>query len=159
MPAKKQTLLKTPPALSPVLSDAALIADIRQIILDARQQVARAVDSGLVLMNWAIGTRIRRDILKEQRAEYGKQIVSALGRQLSQEFGRGYGPRNIANMIRFAEVLPDPGILQSLIAKLSWTHFLHIILPKAQLQQKLHEAVTRARARIEQSSSTTPKSL
>ena len=127
MPAKNKSLLKTPAALSPALFDTSLISDIRQIILNARQKVARAVDSGLVLMNWSIGTRIRSDILKEQRAEYGKQIVSALGRQLSEEFGRGYNDKNLRHMIRFVEAFPDTQIVSSLIRQLSWTHFLHVI--------------------------------
>lgn len=127
MSAKKKALTKTPAVPSLTVFDTGLVSDIRQIILDARQKVAQAVDSGHVLMNWSIGTRIRKDILKEQRAQYGKQIFQSLTGKLTFEFGRGYGPRNLANMVRFAEAFPDPRILQSLIAKLSWTHFLHII--------------------------------
>jgi DUF1016 N-terminal domain len=81
----------------------------------------------LTLLHWQIGQRIRREILKEQRADYGAEIVSALSRRLEAEFGRGFGRRNLFNMIRFAEVLPDLKIVQSLIAQLGWTHFLHII--------------------------------
>ena len=43
------------------------------------------------------------------------------------EFGRGYSQANLFNMLRLAEVFPDSRIFQSLIGKLSWTHFLHII--------------------------------
>ena len=89
--------------------------------------MARAVNSGLVALYWHIGQRIRQDILKEKRAEYGKQIFYALSRKLTAEFGRGYSERNLANMVRFAEVFPDSKILQSLIAKLGWTHFQKII--------------------------------
>lgn len=32
---------------------------------------------------WQIGQRVQRNILKEKRADYGAEIVSALGRQLS----------------------------------------------------------------------------
>ncbi len=79
------------------------------------------------MLHWEIGRRIRKDILKEKRAEYGEQIVSALGSQLTAEFGRGFGRRNLFNMIRFAEVFPDAKIVQSLIAQLGWTHFLHVM--------------------------------
>jgi hypothetical protein len=71
--------------------------------------------------------RIRQDILKEKRAEYGAQIVAALGRQLTTEFGRGFSRRNLFNMVRFAEVFPDPRIVQALAAQLGWTHFSLII--------------------------------
>jgi hypothetical protein len=57
-----------------------LLADVRELILQAREGVARAVDSGLTTLYWHVGYRVRQDILKEKRAVCG-QIVSALGRQ------------------------------------------------------------------------------
>ena len=104
-----------------------LLRDLRGLILQARHVVARQVDSSLVMLYWRIGERIRRDILKEKRAEYGERIVATLSQQLSAEFGRGFGRRNLFHMIRFAEVFPDPQIVQSLIAQLGWTHFLNVI--------------------------------
>jgi predicted nuclease of restriction endonuclease-like (RecB) superfamily len=104
-----------------------LLADVRGLILAARERVAGAVNASLVLLYWEIGRRVRRDILRERRAEYGAEVVEALTGRLSEEFGRGFGRRNLFSMIRFAEVFPDPRIVQSLIAQLGWTHFLHII--------------------------------
>ena len=105
----------------------ALLVDVREMILHARAGVARAVDSGLVTLYWHVGRRIRRDILKEKRAEYGKKIVSALGTQLSTEFGQGFGVRNLFRMVRFAEVFPDEQIVSALRTPLGWTHFRQII--------------------------------
>jgi hypothetical protein len=51
-----------------------LLRDLRGLILDARQEVARQVDSTLAMLHWRIGQRIRRDILKEKRAEYGDEL-------------------------------------------------------------------------------------
>src|SRR5262245_1071803 len=82
---------------------AGLLAEVRGLILTAREQVARAVDSGLVTLYWHIGRRIRQDILKEKRAEYGAEIVSALGRQLETEFGRGFSEKSLRHMLRFVE--------------------------------------------------------
>src|SRR5713101_756774 len=61
----------------------ALLGDVRQMILAARQEVARTVDAGLVTLYWHIGQRVRSDVLRLKRAEYGEQIVSALRRQLT----------------------------------------------------------------------------
>ena len=104
-----------------------LLGDLRRLIAEARQDVARQVNSALVLLYWRVGKRIRQDILKEKRAEYGERIVSALGTQLTAEFGRGFGPRNLFRMIRFAEVFPDIEIVSALRTQLGWTHFRQII--------------------------------
>jgi len=43
------------------------------------------------MLYWQIGNRINTEILKDQRAEYGKQIVATLSRQLTEELGSGWG--------------------------------------------------------------------
>ncbi len=60
-----------------------LIGDIRSLIETARHNVAITVNAGLTILYWQIGNRIRQDISKEKRAEYGKEIVVTLSRQLS----------------------------------------------------------------------------
>lgn len=104
-----------------------LLKDLRQMIDAARGQVALSVNSALTLLYWEIGTRIRQEVLQHKRAEYGARIVSALGRQLGAEYGRGFTARNLASMIRFAEVYPDITIVHALRAQLSWTHLRLII--------------------------------
>ncbi|MEK6700303.1 MAG: DUF1016 N-terminal domain-containing protein [Nitrospirota bacterium] len=102
---------------SPKLA-APLLSDVRAMILQAREGVARAVDSGLTVLYWNVGHRIRQDILKEKRAVYGGQIVAALGRQLEMEFGRGFGEKNLHRIVQFAEVFPDPEIVSALRTQL-----------------------------------------
>ena len=85
------------------LMNQTLLTDIRSLIFSARQQVAQAVNAGLTMLYWEIGRRIRQDILEENRAAYGKEIVAALGRQLGSEFGRGFGEKNLHRMVQFAE--------------------------------------------------------
>lgn len=122
--AKSNRALKV--AKSPPTSEA-LLTDLRGLILSAREQVARSVNSTLVVLYWQIGTRIRQDILKKKRADYGKRIFHALSRKLVTEFGSGFTERNLAYMVRCAEVFPEAGILHALSAKLSWTHLRQII--------------------------------
>ena len=120
-----------------------LLADVREMIVQAREGVARAVNSGLTLLYWQIGDRIRREVLREKRAEYGKEIVSALGRQLEQEFGRGFGDKNLRRMIQFAEVFPDREIVVSLIRQLTWTHFIALIPLNKPLQRDFYAEMCR----------------
>lgn len=104
-----------------------LHAELRELILSARERVAQTVNSGLTLLYWQVGDRIRRHVLKEKRAAYGEEIVQALATQLAEEFGTGFGRRNLFNMVRFSEVFADFKIVQALTAQLGWTHFTHII--------------------------------
>ena len=104
-----------------------LLSDLRQLIAEARQDVARQVNSTLVLLYWRVGQRIRRDILKEKRAEYGEQIVHAVSAQLTDEFGPGWSEKNLRHMIRFAEAFPQIKIVSALMRQLAWTHFTKLI--------------------------------
>ncbi len=104
-----------------------LLGDLRQLIEAAREQTARAVNSTLVTMYWQIGKRIREDVLHQQRASYGEEIVYALSRQLTAEYGRGFTRANLFHMIRFAEVFPDEEIVNVLRSQLSWTHFRELL--------------------------------
>ena len=60
-----------------------MLRDLRTMIQQGRKDLARRVDSTLVTLYWNIGQRIRQDILKKKRAEYGKEILSALRRELT----------------------------------------------------------------------------
>ena len=60
-----------------------LVDDLRQIINQTRNRVAVNVNAELTLMYWHIGERINREVLGNERAEYGKQIVAQLATQLS----------------------------------------------------------------------------
>lgn len=123
---KSQPTKLTKRPLKPVPTQS-LLGDLRQVIEAAREQTARAVNSTLVTMYWQIGQRIREDVLQNQRAEYGKEIVDALSRQLTAEYGRGFDRRNLFYMIRFAEVFPDQQIVNALRSQLSWTHFRELL--------------------------------
>ena len=65
-------------------STQSLIQDLRQIIEQARGHVAATANYELTMMYWHIGERINREVLGNQRAEYGKQIVAPPARQLQQ---------------------------------------------------------------------------
>jgi predicted nuclease of restriction endonuclease-like (RecB) superfamily len=112
---------------SPAASAARLLGDIRNMIETARQQVARTVDSGMVALYWHVGKRIREDVLHEERAGYGEEIVATLSRQLTAEYGNGFTRSSLSRMMRFAEVFPDEQIVAALSQQLSWSHFVEII--------------------------------
>ncbi|MFH2033219.1 MAG: DUF1016 N-terminal domain-containing protein, partial [Candidatus Margulisiibacteriota bacterium] len=113
------------PAVIP--AEKAVLADIRGLIESTRGRVASFVNAELTLLYWKIGQRIRKEILQEKRAEYGQEIVVTLSRQLEQDYGNGFGHRNLFRMIRLAECFPAEKIVSTLSTQLSWSHFLEII--------------------------------
>ena len=111
------------------LVSAELLGDLRKIIDSARSHVAATANYELTAMYWHIGDRINRDVLNNERAEYGKQIVATVARQLQEEYGtKGFEERTIRRMMQFAQQFPDFQIVSPLVSKLSWTHFL-IVMP------------------------------
>ncbi|MFC1679971.1 DUF1016 N-terminal domain-containing protein [Elusimicrobiota bacterium] len=122
---------------------AKLLGDIRTLIETARHGVAQAVNSGLVMLYWQIGTRIRRDILKKKRADYGKRIVHTLSAQLTAEFGAGFSRPNLLNMLKFSEVFSDQRIVYTLGRQLGWSHFRHIIYINDPLKREFYAEMAR----------------
>ena len=106
--------------------------------LVTRRHVARMVDASMVILYWRMGQRIRRDILKEKRAEYGREIVSTLSNRLQEEFGRGFSRPNLSRMVRFAEVFPDEEIVSTLSNRLGWSHSVEILPLKDDLQRQFY---------------------
>lgn len=100
-----------------------LLQELRQLIEEARNRVAQQVNTELVMLNWHIGNRIRKEILRDERAEYGKEVVESLAQQLTLEYGRGYTRAALFRMVQFAELFPDTGIVATLWRQLSWSHF------------------------------------
>ena len=66
--------------------DQQLFNDIKNLIEEGKNFVAAAVNSSMTMLFWKIGERINKDILDSKRAEYGKQIVITLSRQLVGEY-------------------------------------------------------------------------
>jgi predicted nuclease of restriction endonuclease-like (RecB) superfamily len=120
-----------------------LLNDLRTLIVEARQDVARSVNSALVLLYWKVGQRIKQDILKEKRAEYGEEIVPTLSAQLVKDFGNGFSPPNLSRMVRLVEVFPHLNILSTLSKELSWSHFVEIIPLKDDLQREFYAEMCR----------------
>ena len=120
--------------LSP-LDEARLVEEVQALVRQARARMAVSVNSELTLLYWQIGTRIRKEVLHNERAEYGKQIVGTLSRQLTFEFEKGFTRDNLLRMIQFAECFPDEKTITLLSRHLSWSHFI-LLLPIEDLTKR-----------------------
>ena len=134
----EKEIVKNSGGLTPDVTTS-LIQDLRQIIDQSRRHVAATANYALTTMYWHIGERINREVLGNERAEYGKQIVSTVSTQLQTEYGKkGFELRNIWRMMQFAQTFPDFQIVSPLVSKLSWTHFLIVMTLKDQLQREFY---------------------
>lgn len=120
-----------------------LLTELRSLIDQARERVAQAVDSGLVLLYWHIGDRVRREILNQKRAQYGEQIVATLSRQLVRDYGSGFDEKNLHRMIQFAERFPVEEIVVTLSRQLTWSHFVVLLPMKEELRRQFYAELCR----------------
>lgn len=120
-----------------------LVEELRQLISHTRGRVAQTVNSELVLLHWTIGKRLQDEVLGNDRAAYGKELVATVAKKLSAEFGRGFQKRNLYNMLRFAELFPDEEIVHAVRAQLSWTHFRELLAIDDPLKRQFYTEVCR----------------
>ena len=93
-------------------------AGIVELLKTARSSAARNVNTLMTATYWEIGRRIvQSEQAGEKRAEYGELLIERLAKDLSASFGRGFGPRNLAQMRSFYLAWSHGRILQTLSAK------------------------------------------
>jgi predicted nuclease of restriction endonuclease-like (RecB) superfamily len=89
-------------------------------------------------MFWQIGERIKKEILQNKRAEYGKKIIATLSRELVSRYGMNFEEKNLRRMIQFAEKFPKIEKVVTLSQHLSWSHFLVIIPLKTEEERDFY---------------------
>jgi predicted nuclease of restriction endonuclease-like (RecB) superfamily len=95
-------------------------AGIVELLKTARSSAAQNVNALMTATYWEIGRRIvQSEQAGEKRAEYGELLIKRLAKDLSASFGRGFGPRNLAQMRSFYLAWSHGKILQTLSAKSS----------------------------------------
>ena len=87
--------------------DQLLFTDVSRLIEEARQYVAQTVNTTLSLLYWKISKRIRSEVLKNKRAEYGKQIIGSLAGQLIEKYGKGWDEKTLRHCLRIAETFSE----------------------------------------------------
>ncbi len=102
-----------------------IFTEIRKVMLEARKNVAQKVNTELLNAYWQIGRIIvEHEQDSEERAAYGKRLLSELSKELTKEFGKGFSVSNLQFMRRFYQEYP---IQQTLSVKLSWSHYCELL--------------------------------
>lgn len=138
---KKSIVTKTVRPVRKALAEA--FHDIRKLIEDARGRVATYANAELTMLYWKVGERVRREILRERRAEYGQEIVSTLSAQLVMDYGKGFEVKNLWRMMQFVEHFSKEEIVVTLSRQLSWSHFIEIIPVKDPLAREFYAEMCR----------------
>ena len=102
-----------------------LYDDIRAIIINTRNTIYKAVNTGILEANWKIGRRIvEEEQAGASRAEYGQRVINDLAEKLSVEFGRGFDARELRRYRQFYLLFPKWDALRP---ELTWTHYRTLI--------------------------------
>ena len=109
-----------------------------KILMDkARNEVFREVNNILVQTYWEIGRIIVEDEQgHSERAEYGKELINDLSRQLTKEYGKGFSKSNLFNMRNLYLSYP---IFQTLSGILTWSHYCELLSISDEKKRSFYE--------------------
>ena len=122
-----------------------LLESIIGLIDQTRHLVAKTVNQELTLLYWNIGKTINDEVLKNDRADYGKKLIKNLSDDLSEKYGNGFSKRNLHSFVKLNTVFQDITIVHTVCAQLSWSHLKNLIyienLVKREfyIQMSIHE--------------------
>jgi predicted nuclease of restriction endonuclease-like (RecB) superfamily len=116
-----------------------LLIELSSLIEDSKRHVQRTTNSALTLLFWNIGKRINDEILNNERAQYGKQIVATISAQLEMKYGRNFVLRNVRRMMQFASDFSDIEIVAPLATQITWSHLIELF-PLKSLESKMYYA-------------------
>ncbi len=102
-----------------------MIEEIKNVIISSRNKIAYEVNNTMLLAYWNVGRII---VENEQngniKAEYGKQVMKELSKELRKVLGSGFSVSNLQYMRRFYLKYPKQ---QTLSVKLSWSHYCELL--------------------------------
>jgi len=120
-----------------------LFKEIKQIIEESKIYLAKTVNTTLSATYWHIGKKIKLVVLKDKRAEYGKQVIINLSKKLTLEYGKGWSKQQLQHCLRFAETFADFEIVSTLWRQLSWSHFKILMYQDSELKKDFYTQMCR----------------
>lgn len=108
--------------------DNGFVTDVKRIIDAGRTRAYAAVNAAMIATYWNIGRRIVEEEQQgRERAEYGKELIKMLARELTQEYGSGFSDRYLRAFRQFYLVVPNYEIWKSRFPNLTWTHIFRTL--------------------------------
>ena len=98
--------------------------DIKEKVIKARSKMLKQIDTTMIEVYWYVGKTISDLYNNSSDGTYGKRIIEALSKKLTDEFGNGFSAVSIRRMRRFYEFYPNWSAVPT---ELSWSHFQELI--------------------------------
>ncbi|MEG1141690.1 MAG: PDDEXK nuclease domain-containing protein [Clostridia bacterium] len=113
-----------------------LINSIETVIANSKNKIANSINDTMVETYWNVGKHIIEFEQKGNlKAEYGKQLLLKLSKDLKLCLGKGFSRSNLYNMRKIYELYP---IFQPLAGKLSWTNLCEILTISDELERNFY---------------------
>ena len=129
--------------LTDIKAEEQLFSDVCGIIEGTRNRIASYLNTEVCMTNWYVGKRIKEDVLKNQRAEYGKQILKNLASRLSEKYGTGWGVGKLKHCVRSAYLFTEEEIGYAVRSQLTWTHLRSLMGVKDELARTFYMEMCR----------------
>lgn len=98
-----------------------LTKDIKELIDSAQTKAINTINFQRVVLYWNIGQRIFEEEQEgKDRADYGKQLIKNLSKELEPTFGSGYSVRQLELMRQFYRIFPNTNAVRS---QLNWSQY------------------------------------
>ena len=102
-----------------------LLAHIGEALESGRKKAASRINEAIVETYWIIGKYIVDfEQAGNEKAEYGSETLKRLSKDMTLRYGNGFGLSNVTKMRKLYQAYP---ILQTLSAKLSWSHYVELL--------------------------------
>ncbi len=111
---------------------------ISHLIENSRKSISIKINSEQLSLYWNIGFLIKKEILGNQRAEYGKKTIISLSNILTKKYGGGWTDKQLWNCLRTAETFSKNQIMSAVRSRLSWTHIRSILYIEDKLKRDFY---------------------
>ena len=114
-----------------------LLQNVENAMSRGRQRVASYIGTQTVRTYWEIGKYIvEYEQNGHEKAEYGSTLLKRISRDLTERYGRGFGMSNVNKMRKMYIEYP---ILQTVSAKLTWSHYIELLKIEDPLERSFYE--------------------
>lgn len=113
-----------------------LVDSIDQLWISAKERAVRSINTELLNANWNTGKYIVEYEQKGNvRAEYGKQLLASLSKDLTAKRGKGFSRSNLIYMRKFYLTFPKS---ETLTHELTWSHYFELLKCEDSLEMKFY---------------------